>query len=378
MHKEQYDVIVVGAGPAGSAASFSCAKANLRTLLIESQPLPQEKLCAGGVNPWVIQELGIPERLIERTIQQVQVVAGSKKIPTIPWPSEMAYRMAMRKDLSHFLADRASKMGVTVIDSRRVLSVLKLRDGTICGVKTSGGDINAKIVIGCDGASSTVARTSGLWEKWWGPKVLSGWLRHQAFCLETQMHMDPKIIEKRVGNTMTLFFEKEFPGYCWIFPKRRVLTVGVLSLSSSVNKEELRGQLEKLVHIHTLASELLKGGQMEPIRGAYLPIRGPLTPSYDDGLMLAGDSAAHVGAIWGEGIYFAVKAGIAAGETAVQAIHNGDVSRESLKIYEERWKMEIGENLETQSKILNDAPTPLQATIAFAEYIVKNKSKLYL
>jgi hypothetical protein len=61
----------------------------------------------------------------------------------------------------------------------------------------------------------------------------------------------------------------------------------------------------------------------------------------------------------------------------VQAIHNGDVSRESLKIYEERWKMEIGENLETQSKILNDAPTPLQATIAFAEYIVKNKSKLY-
>nr|MDO8097547.1 NAD(P)/FAD-dependent oxidoreductase [Candidatus Njordarchaeota archaeon] len=378
MNEDEYDVIVVGAGPAGSAASFSCASAGLKTLLVEALPLPRDKLCAGGVSAWVIKKLGIIDNLIERTIQQVQVVAGSRKIPVIPWPADMAYRMVMRKEFDHFLSEKAREAGAAVKDKTHVSTVLKDKNGIVRGVKTSHAEFKARLVIGCDGASSVVARTSGLWKKWWNQEhIMRGWRQHQAFCLEAQMQLNPQVIERRVGNTMTLLFEKTFPGYYWIFPKRKVLTVGLASFSSLTSSDELRDRLSKLIHNHPVASELLRDAKMGYLRGAYLPIRGPLSPSYDDGVMVAGDSAAHVGAVWGEGIYFAARGGIAAGETAVQAIGSNDTSKQFLKKYEDRWRKEIGENLEIQARILKEAPTPLQATITFTEYFIKNKSRLY-
>jgi geranylgeranyl reductase family protein len=373
-----YDVIVVGAGPAGSAASMICAEAGLKTILIEGQSFGRDKLCAGGVSPWVIRRLEVPDGLIERTIEQVQVVAGSKKIPVIPWPDDMAYRMVMRKDFDWFLVRKAKEAGSTAKDRTTVYSVLRDTEERVCGVRSSEGDVKARLVIGCDGASSVVARTSGLWEKWWSRRGMKrGWRNHQAFCLETQMCLNPKEIERRVGNTMTLLFEKSFPGYYWIFPKRSVLTVGALSLSWSMSAEELKERLNKIIKNNAVATEVLRGAKMTALRGAYLPIRGPLYPSFDDGVMVAGDSASHVGAVWGEGIYFAVRAGIAAGETAIQAIRNDNVSKQFLKVYEERWKREIGDNLSTQARILSEAQTPLQATTGFAECLVKEKSRLY-
>jgi digeranylgeranylglycerophospholipid reductase len=376
--EQEYDVIVIGAGPAGTASSLCCAKAGLKTLLLEALPLPRDKLCAGGVSPWVIEKLDIPKHLVERTIQRVQVLAGSKAIPTVPWPSDMAYRMIMRKEFDHFLVNKCVGAGVEVRDKTPISAVTRSRKGEITGVKTTLRGFKAKLVIGCDGASSVVARTAGLWTKWWTETNLRrDWRKHQALCLETQMGLDPREIEKRVGNTMSLFFERDFAGYHWIFPKHSFLTVGALSFSPQITAQKIRERLTRIIHKHPVACEALRGAKMGPLRGAYLPIRGPLSPSYSDGVMLAGDSAAQVGAIWGEGIYFATRAGIAAGETAVEATKNNDMSSQFLKKYEERWKQEIGANLEAQARMLREAPTPLQATIAFAEYLVKNRNMLY-
>ena len=377
MAEQKYDVIVVGSGPAGTTASLMCASSGLKTLMLEALPLPRDKLCAGGVSPWVIKKLGIPEELIERTVQKVQVFAGSKKIPTIPWPSDMAYRMVMRREFDYFLVGKCREAGVEIRDKTRVSSVRKDEKGQAIRVLTSSGEFNAKLVIGCDGAFSVTARTTGLWTKWWGRNnARKGWRNHQALCLETQMYLDPQEIEKRVNNTMYLFFEKDFPGYYWIFPKRSFLTVGVLSFSSLFASKQLVEDLTTAIRTRPAMSELLRGAKMGPLKGAYLPIRGPLSPSYSDGVMLAGDSAAQVGAVWGEGIYFAVKAGIAAGETAVKAIRSNNVSGQFLRKYEERWKREIGGNLQTQARILLDAPTPLEATTAFSEYLVKDRELL--
>jgi electron transfer flavoprotein-quinone oxidoreductase len=286
--------------------------------------------------------------------------------------------MVMRKEFDLFLTEKAREAGAVVRDKTPVSTVVKDNEGIVRGVKTSHGRYTARLVIGCDGASSAVAKTSGLYEKWWKQKdTMNGWRQHQALCLETQMQLDPHVIEDRVGNTMTLLFEKGFPGYYWIFPKRKVLTVGLASFSRLSRANELGERLNKLIHDHPVASQLLHGTRMGRLKGAYLPIRGPLSPSYDDGVMVAGDSAAQVGAIWGEGIYFAVRAGIAAGETAAQAINTSDTSKHFLQKYEERWRREVGENLEVQARILNQSETPLQATITFTEYFVRNRRRLY-
>jgi flavin-dependent dehydrogenase len=286
--------------------------------------------------------------------------------------------MVVRREFDQFLTEKARESGAEIRDRTAVTSLLRNKNGIVRGVRTTRGEIRAGLVIGCDGASSVVARTSGLWKKWWNrDDTVKGWRRHQALCLETQMQLDEKAIEQRVGNTMTILFERGFPGYSWIFPKRKVLTVGLASFSYLTHAKELRERLSRLINDHPVTSKLLHDAKMRRLQGAYLPIRGPLTPSYDNGVMVAGDSASQVGAVWGEGIYFAVRAGIAAGETAVDAISNQDVSRHFLKKYEERWKREIGQNLMTQSEILNRAPTPLQATIDFAENLVRNKTELY-
>jgi digeranylgeranylglycerophospholipid reductase len=350
----------------------------MKTLLVDALNLPRDKLCAGGVSSWVIERLRVPDDLIERTVEHVQIVAGSKKIPIIPWPKDMAYRMVMRRDFDHFITEKARKAGAEIKDRTAVATLFRNNNGVVSGVRTSRGDFKSQLIIGCDGASSIVARTSGLWSKWWSRgDEAEGWRRHQAFCLETQMELDPQIIEQRVGNTMTLLFDKSFPGYSWIFPKRRVLTVGLASFSYLTPVKELRERLNRLIHDHPVASKLLNDAEMKSLSGAYLPIRGPLMPSYDDGVIIAGDAASQVGAVWGEGIYFAVRAGLAAGETAVDAIRKQDVSRQFLKKYEDRWRQEIGENLMTQAEILRKASTPLQATIDFAANLATNRTKLY-
>jgi geranylgeranyl reductase family protein len=374
----EYDVIVVGSGPAGASASLSCAEQGLKTIMIEALALPRDKLCAGGVSPWVIEKLGIPEELVERTIQSIQVYAGSKKIPIIPWPRDMAYRMVMRREFDYFLVEKCRKAGVEIRDMTHVSSLTSGKNREANGVMTSSGEFKARLVIGCDGASSVVARTAGLWVKWWGKNdSWERWKKHQAFCLETQMHLEPQEIERRLGNTMCLLFEKDFPGYYWIFPKRRFLTVGVLSFSPTLGSKQLVEHLKAAINDRPAVSELLRGSEMSPLRGAYLPIRGPLCPSYSEGVMLAGDSASQVGAVWGEGIYFAVRAGLAAGETAVEAVERNDFSGQFLKRYEDRWKREIGVNLQTQAKILLDEPTPLEATIAFSKYFAGNRRILF-
>jgi geranylgeranyl reductase family protein len=369
MIEDEYDVVVVGAGPAGALASHICAENGLRTLLVEALSMPRDKLCGGGVAPWVIRELNVPAYLIERTIERVQVIAGSKTILTMPIPNEKAYRMIMRHDFDHFLVRRAQQAGATIKERTRVHSVFRNNRGAVAGIVTGIGKIRTKLIIGCDGASSTVARSAGLWEKWWPEDTGKGWRRHQAFCLETQMQLSPEAIENRISNTMMLFFEKDFAGYYWVFPKQRVLTVGVGAFSDSIGANVLRESLNRLIQLHPVASEVLVGSQMGSVKGAYLPIRGPLSPSYAAGVIVAGDSAGQVGAVWGEGIYFAIRAGIAAGETAVQAIQEDDVSSQFLSEYENRCEQVIGKSLSIQAEILRNAPTPLDATTAYVKHL---------
>jgi geranylgeranyl reductase family protein len=369
MIEDEYDVVVVGAGPAGALASHICAGNGLRTLLVEALSMPRDKLCGGGVAPWVIRELNVPAYLIERTIERVQVIAGSKTILTMPIPNEIAYRMVLRHDFDHFLVRRAEQAGAAVKEGTRVRSVIRNTQGAVLGIVTDTGKIRAKLTIGCDGASSTVARSAGFWEKWWPEDANKGWRKHQAFCLETQIQLSPEAIDSRISNTMMLFFEKDFPGYYWVFPKKQVLTVGVGSFSDLIGANVLRERLNRLIQLHPVASEVLEGSQRGSVKGAYLPIRGPLSPLYAAGVILAGDSAAQVGSVWGEGIYFAVRAGIAAGETAVQAIQEDDVSARFLSEYENRCEETIGKSLSIQADILRNSPTPLDATTAYAEHL---------
>jgi len=378
MSREQFDVIVVGAGPAGSMAALSATNRGAKTALLEMAKLPREKLCGGGVNAWVTKKLNIPNNIIERTIEQAQVVAGTKKLPPVPWPETIAWRTVMRKKFDNYLTEMAVKAGATLLQSTLVESVILDGSKRVSGVKTANkGVLHSKVTVGCDGVSSVVAKTAGFWAKWFGDDTRR-WRDKCAYCTEAHFKLPDKEIDKRVGNTLYLFYERNLMGYHWIFPKKGILTVGTGCATTQMKKKPL-SYFNDFIKENQIAVEILKGAKiLGQVEGAYVPFSGTFTPTYGDGVLLAGDSVGMVGAVTGEGIYFAVRAGIAAGEVAAEAASSNNMSAEFLEKYEKRWRKEFGNLLHIQVKFLNETQNPLKAMGLYTEYAATHQKEAFL
>ena len=377
MPSKDYDVIVVGAGPAGSMAALYAARSGASTALIDKRKLPRDKLCGGGVNAWVIRKLSIPENIIERTMKQAQVVAGNKKLPLVSWPNSLAWRMVLRDRFDYHLTKMAAEAGATLIDSTAIESAELDKKGTVCGVRAKNNiHLRCSVVIGCDGVTSTIAKTAGFWSKWFNNNVRN-WLSKCAYCAEAQYKLPDTEIRARIGDTSFIFYERDLMGYHWIFPKKGLLTVGT-GCATTYSKKKPASYFNDFVKSNTIAKEILKDAKiLDRLKGAYVPFSGTFKPSYGDGVLVAGDSAGMVGAVTGEGIYFAVRAGMAAGEIAAKAALSGNTSSKYLSRYEKKWQTEIGSHLDAQVRFLGKTQNPLIAMGLYTAYTLKHQKELY-
>nr|MDO8076640.1 NAD(P)/FAD-dependent oxidoreductase [Candidatus Freyarchaeota archaeon] len=349
---EKYDVLVVGAGPAGSMAAMKAAEGGAETLIVEKQKLPRFKLCGGNIANWVVVKLGIPEEVLDRKYTSITFCTPPKyEKQNFPVPG--AYWGVYRNRFDYHLTEMAVKAGAEVRDGIHIRDVIK-EGGAIRGVVTGDGEqIRADVVIACDGVYSLIARKSGLWDKWFTERGES-WKDNVAFCMGVEMKLDNDIIDERFEDSYVIFTGKEIAplGYGWIFPKDGMVSVGVGSAAGMMDKkpdEYLRYFMK-----HPAAAQFLEGGEVVLERGAYIPYRRAFTPSYMAGLLVAGDAAGMVSPITGEGVFFAVRAGIDAGVTAAEAVQSKDFSASFLSRYEERWMKTIGTNLEFQSQVFEE------------------------
>ena len=341
------DVIVVGAGPAGSTAAYYLAAAGLDVLLLEKTSFPREKVCGDGLTPRGVRCLigmGIrtdgPGWVPNKGLR---ILGGGMRLQ-LPWPDLAEYPdyglVRTRLDFDEILVRAAERAGARLLERTTVMGPV-MDDGTgrIAGVTATGPDgdpvtYRAPLVVAADGNSSRLSLAMGLRKRDDRPMGVAVRRyyespRHDDDWLESWLelwHRDPN------GE------ERLLPGYGWIFgvgDGTSNVGCGLLNTSAAFRnidyKSLLRGWLAAMPDEWGFAEE----NATAPIRGAALPMGFNRTPHYTRGFLLVGDAGGMINPFNGEGIAYAMESAQIASEFIVQALaRNTPAARErALQAY---------------------------------------------
>lgn len=311
--KLQTDILVVGAGPAGSLAARAAAEKGVRVTMIETRPQVGVPVHCGEMMPSFdeITDMfpglddaeglfDVPASLIVRKVNAIRLYDPGSKVYEFPFSGYTTDR----DRFDRYLADEAVKAGAELITSCRFKG---LGDGV---ARTTGADIEFKVIIGADGPTSRVAKALGL------PANVNP---YPAVSAQAEGDYEPVI---------QMFFGDIAPGaYGWIMPKNGQANIGI-GFSPQFSNGSLSGYFEEFVRKRQLKV-------ITPIHGKYVPSEGPISKTYVDGTgMVVGDAAGVVMPVNGGGIPQAMITGRMAGQTAADNILKGG----SLADYELAWK----------------------------------------
>ena len=293
-----YDVIVVGSGPAGSCAAWRLAQAGVAVAVIEKASLPRYKTCGGGIVGRTLQALPLDMRhVVEQDCHtaQLNLPAGLSFITRRPTP---IVSMTMRDQFDYALLSAAQAAGAAVHRQRAVENVSF--HGDFVTLTTNGGSMKAKFVIAADGALSTVARTMGMADG----RVLIPALEYEVTVPHDRLD--------GFQNIARFDFDLLPHGYAWTFPKRRHLSIGVLSTRQ--RGADLKRAMARYLDLLDCGSftHVERHGFVIPVR----PRRGPFVAKR---ILLVGDAAGFADPVTGEGISFAVRSGLMAAQSLIEA-----------------------------------------------------------
>ncbi|MEW6554251.1 MAG: NAD(P)/FAD-dependent oxidoreductase [Actinomycetota bacterium] len=353
---EKWDVVVVGGGPGGSYAAKTAADAGLKTVFFERGRKPGDKNSSGcglGQRWWrdypEIME-GLQDLPSVRKIEMVVIklvdehgrlrytsgTTGSDLCAN-RWPHGMDGISIYRRDLDPYLADLATSAGAELRTSTLVNDVI-MENGQVKGVKTEKGEsIEAQVVIAADGASSTMAKRSGMRKRWGGGCTLVPQL--DFGCNEEKMDLI-------IGNAEWCWFGSLFGTYQVNF--RDGMHIGAGQWLRDDWSEKPLDMIRKLVSYPVFQS-LCKAIDAKPreYQAHMLPWLDYPPKTYTGGMMLIGDAAGFPCPLEAEGVWHALTSGKIAAETAAWAISKGDASERALAEYERRWKAsELGKEFE--------------------------------
>jgi len=300
-----YDVIIVGAGPSGSTAAYHCAKSGLKTLLLDKEKFPRDKICGGGFGL-------IFKNVPEETKSVVKQVTGDTKVYIDKFKLSIpgGFHMFRRRDFDYALLKRAITAGAKFMQAE----VKSVDFKGYPKVKTNKGNYTAKIVIGADGVNNIVAKSAGLLKK-----------RKYAIAVEIEDKM-PEELKRRYGNSAVLFYNTSILGYCWIFPKGDLVNIGVGNLTELEDKTNLAELLCKFLDKNKINVDRSK------IKEYPIPIE-ILPKVYANNVMLVGDSAGFVDPFIGGGIELGMISGKNAAKVATEAVNANDFSERFLSRY---------------------------------------------
>ncbi|HUV79581.1 MAG TPA: NAD(P)/FAD-dependent oxidoreductase [Candidatus Bathyarchaeia archaeon] len=340
MKEERYDVVVVGAGPAGSITAKKAAEHGLDVLLIErNQEIGVPVKCAEGVSKEIKKFVTPDKRWICAEAKGANIYSpdGTKVVMGGESMEEVGYVLE-RRLFDKFLASEAARAGAEVRVKTGAYGLIK-ENGYAKGVYVRGMDenkrISARVVVGADGVESRVGRWAGINTRLPPHNICVG-----AEYLMCNIEPNKDYSEFFVGSEIAP------KGYAWVFPKGGdCANVGV-GIGGDTSGEKHRA----IDYLKAFARDKFPDGRVvAEIYGA-VPLSGPLNETVVDGLILVGDAARQVNPITGGGITYAMHAGEIAGDVIAEAVQENDVSKKNLMEYDRRWRKEFGKRLDTGLK----------------------------
>ncbi|WP_338750305.1 geranylgeranyl reductase family protein [Janibacter alittae] len=332
------DVIVVGAGPGGSATAAWLAKAGKDVVLLEKSLFPRDKICGDGLTPRAVRQLinlGLPLSETDGWAHNkgLRIIGGGMTLQ-LDWPDVASFpgrgMVRARADLDEVLARHAAASGATLLEGRNVAEPILDEQERIIGVNAKVVDERgratgeretyyAPVVVAADGVSSRLSVKMGREKREDRPMAVAV----RAY-YETPRH-DDEYLESHLELWSTTPKGENIlmPGYGWLFglgDGRSNVGLGVLNTSEAFGRTDYKDVMRRWVETMPPEWGINADTMTGDITAAALPMAFNRQPLYERGLMLVGDSGGMVNPFNGEGIDYALEAGHAAAETIVQAL----------------------------------------------------------
>ena len=320
MPKLKCDVVVIGAGPAGSTTARTIAMHDFDVLLVEKDEYPgKTNVCAGGVPRSIIKDMGLSSNVIEKDI------IGEKHF--FPWGlkiSDLNNITVYRHVFDKALADKAVEEGVKMLTDTLIKDVTIKRDRIRVISEGNADTIESKLVVFADGPNTLAYRKFGIGFKPEADKTIV------SVACEVKWKNNPlDHYEFYYGYDISPW------GYGWIFPKGNTVNVGVVCLYNELHSNIIES-LNYMLKKYPLTCEKLKGREITWLSSALIPV-APAKQIFGKRMLVVGDAAGMVDPVSGEGIAHAIIGGKLAGEVCARALEEDDFSPTFLSQYQSLW-----------------------------------------
>ncbi len=352
-----YDVVIVGAGPAGSAAALFCARQGLNVCLIEKEQFPRDKICGdaiSGKSMTILKELDLLDEVVALPSARIDAVTFGNPdhdLVTIPLLGDKRQDMppglvVRRLHFDYFLFKKASNEVAEVFEEYQVKKLL-FEGNQVIGVEavSRGGNhqitILGKVIVGADGFNSVVARQTGLYE-------------HDPAHWVVALRQYYKNVQG-LDHTIELHYIDEVqPGYLWLFPvEQNMANVGIGMLHKSLKKRKvnLARAMAKAINSPFFKDRFQQAEPLEEPVGWNLPVGSKHRKNYGAGFVLLGDAAGLIDPFTGEGIGNALYSAKIASKVIAEAIQKNDVSESFLSRYDRILWQNLGDELQVSTKL---------------------------
>ena len=322
MNKQSFDVIIVGAGPAGCTAALALSESTLNVALIDKSTFPRDKICGDALSPDVVAQLqklpidassftkGFDKKLECKAVRFIAPNYSFSNISLVNY--DLSGYISPRIDFDNYLFEQAKQCKNLTIFEGQEISSIEESPSRISVLMKSGDCLESPVILGSDGAQSLVKRT-----------LHNEKPDKNHYCAGIRMYFEGVTGFTDLNAVELHFYNELLPGYFWIFPlPDNRANVGIGMLSSFVSKKNinLKKELISIIKTHpNVKDRFINAKIVDDAKGFPLPLGSKKRSISGDRYLLLGDAASLINPLSGEGIANAIRSGRVAADHVIQS-----------------------------------------------------------